>query len=58
MAVLGLHCLERAFSSCGVWASHHRGFSRCRAWAPECQLGRCGAWALDSEAMGSSWTRD
>ena len=48
LAVLGRHCCERAFpscgelgllSSCGAWASHCGGFSGCRAqaqgvWAP------------------------
>ena len=43
LAVLGLHCHMWAFSSCsgweilsgcGAWASHCRGFSRCRARAP------------------------
>ena len=42
MAVLGLHCHTRAFSSCGEWcllsscgarASHCSGFSRGGAWA-------------------------
>ena len=41
MAVLGLHCCTRAFSSCsegatlrcGVRASHCSGFSCGRAWA-------------------------
>ena len=31
--MLGLHWCARAFSSCGVWASHSSGFSCCRAWA-------------------------
>ena len=42
LAVLGLHCCARAFSSCGEWeatllcgaqASHCSGFSCCIAWA-------------------------
>ena len=44
LAVLGLHCCKRAFSSCGEWgllsswgvqASHCGGFSCCRAQALE-----------------------
>ena len=53
MAVLGLHCIGCAFSSCGLWASHRGGFSCCTAWAPECQLNSCGAWASGSEACGT-----
>ena len=33
LAVLGLCCCERAFSSCGVQTSHCSGFSCCRARA-------------------------
>ena len=42
MAALGHCCCAWAFSnrgeqgllpSCGAWASHSSGFSRCRAWA-------------------------
>ena len=44
LAVLGLCCCDRAFSSCGkwgllssciVWAPHYSGFSCCRAQASE-----------------------
>ena len=50
VAVLGLHCCARACSSCGepgppsscgVWASHCSGFSRCGAQA-------LGTWAYNS----------
>ena len=33
LAVLGLHCCVRAFSSCGVRATHYSGFSCCGTWA-------------------------
>ena len=33
LAVLGLRCCARAFSSCGEWASHCSGFSCCGAQA-------------------------
>ena len=32
LAVLGLHCYMRTFSSCSTWASHWGSFS-CQAWA-------------------------
>ena len=38
LAVLGLRCRARAFSSCGAGASHRGG--------PSC----CGAWALGAQA--------
>ena len=68
LAVLGLCCCTRAFShcsergllfSCGVGASHFRGFScygagglghmdfnSCSSWAPEHWLNSCGTWAI------------
>ena len=55
LAVLGLHCCMRIFSSCGRWgllsscdtqASHCSGFSCCKVWALEHRLNSCGAHAL------------
>ena len=53
LAVLGLHCCEWAFSSCGEQASHCGGFSCCRARAlgvrasvvAACGLSSCGTQA-------------
>ena len=47
LAVLGLRCCVRAFSSCGEQASHCGGLSCCRAWA-------LGAWASVVVACGLS----
>ena len=63
MAVLGLCCCARAFSSCGeqgllccgAWASHCGGFSPCGARALGTRasvvvargLSSCGSWALE-----------
>ena len=33
LAVLGLCCCKKTFSSCDDWASHFSDFSCCRAWA-------------------------
>ena len=41
LAVLGLRCCERAFSSCGAWASCS-GFSCCRAWTLKHRLSSWG----------------
>ena len=38
LAAVGLHCCARAFSSCGVRASHYSDFSYCRTQA----LDSCG----------------
>ena len=47
MAVLGLHCYVRAFSSCS-----ERGTALCRsAWASHCCGFSCGAQALDAQAL-------
>ena len=63
LAVLGLCCCDRAFSSCGKWgllsscsvqAPQHSGFSRCGVQASE-------LWRMDLVApqhVGSSWTSD
>ena len=72
LAVLGLRCCARAFSSCGkratlrcgARASHCRGFSCCRARALGAQasvvvargLSSCGLWALELR-LGSCGTR-
>ena len=61
LAVLGLHCCARAFSSCGKWpcvgfslwwllllwnmGSRHVGFSSCGLWALEHRLSSCGTRA-------------
>ena len=55
LAVLGLHCFARAFSSYGnwglltsdgSWASHSNGFSFCRAQAlGHTGFGGCSLWA-------------
>ena len=61
LAVLGLCCCVRAFSSCGEWGllfvavrwllllqgtgSRRAGFSSCGSWALERRLSSCGAWA-------------
>ena len=53
MALLGLCCCSRAFSSCGAQASHWSGFSSRRAQAPGTwalvvvahALSNCGSWA-------------
>ena len=53
LSVLGLRCCPRAFSSCGVRASHCGGFSCCGAWA---QL-PCRIWNLPrpgTEPMSSA----
>ena len=47
LALLGLCCCTRAFSSCGAWASHCGGFSCCGAQA-------LGAWASVVAARGLS----
>ena len=70
LAVLGLLCCTRAFSSCGTQASHCGDFS-CEAQALGHQgFGRCGSWALETSStvarmglaapqhMGSSQLRD
>ena len=49
MAVLGLRCYVRAFSSYGSRASQCRGFSDCRAQT-------LGAWASVTVAHGLSST--
>ena len=44
LAVLGLCCCERAFSSCGEW----RAILHCRARTPHCGgFSCCRAWALE-----------
>ena len=53
LAVLGLRCCTRAFSSCGErgllllqsMGSKHTGFSSCGTWALEHRLSSCGARA-------------
>ena len=45
LATLSLHFCAKAFSSCGVWASHCGGFSRCRAQTLKLQRGSCGTRA-------------
>ena len=47
LAVLGLPFCSRAFSSCGEWGllCSWSGFSRCGAYARECGLNNCDAWA-------------
>ena len=40
-----LVAVSGGYSSCGAQASHCRGFSRCRAWAP-------GMWAAGVAAPG------
>ena len=68
MTVLGLHCCTRAFSSCGVPASHCSGFSCFRAQARGMQASVAAAprlWSTGSVVVaqgliarrhvGSSW---
>ena len=43
LVALGL-CFAWAFSSCGAWASHWGGFSRCREQALQRRLNSCGSW--------------
>ena len=53
LSALGLHCCARAFSSCGVRASHCGGFSCCGPQALGARasvvvalgLSSCGTWA-------------
>ena len=55
LAVLGLHCCVRAFSSCGFWgllsscsaqAFHCGGFSCCRTWTLGHEgFSSCSTWA-------------
>ena len=48
LAVLGLHCCKRAFSSCGVLTSHSGGFSCCGAWAlGHAGFSSCDLWTLE-----------
>ena len=64
LAVLGLRCCVRAFSSCGELASHCGGFSCCGARALGAQasavvargLSSCGSWALEHR-LSSCGTR-
>ena len=60
MAALHLHCCVQAFSSCdkqglhcssNVWASHCRGFPRCRGQALELGLSSCGTLASLPQGM-------
>ena len=48
LAALGLCCFVRAVSSCGMQASHCRGFSGCRAQAPGAQFSVVSAHGLSS----------
>ena len=64
MAVLGLCCCVRAFSSCGARASHCSGFSCCGAQALDARasvvvargLSSCGSRALERR-LGSCGAR-
>ena len=61
MAVLGLHCLTWAFSSCGDWgifsscqASHCGSLSCCGAQAPDAQVlvvATCGFSSHSSQSL-------
>ena len=57
MAVLGLHCIGCAFSSCGLWASHRGGFSLRHGLQSASSI----VVVLGLQALrhaGPSWTRD
>ena len=53
-------CRDQGPLSCGAWASHCGGFSRCRAWAlggwisvaVAHGLGSCDSWALEHRLSG------